>query len=144
MFSDRHGFLVPVDAELGEAVADADRVNRRKAAMRLDQELEIGPQCLAHRPDVVDREILVAPIDKAAPGTGERIEFGGREAHCLDLQPAFDPFLDRRAARPAIGIDPHAFTRRAADQIVDRQSRALTDNVPGGDFDRAPRRHQLQ
>ena len=135
---------VPIPIVTGEAMADADRMGRRKPPVGFDQQLEIGPQCLAHRPDIVDREILVAPIDKAAPRARERIELGGRETHFLDLQPAFDPLLDRRPARPAIGIDAHALTRRAADQIVDRQSGALADDVPGRDFDRAPRRHQLQ
>ena len=38
--------LVPVDVELGQPAADADRVLRRKAAMRLDQDLEIRPHRL--------------------------------------------------------------------------------------------------
>src|SRR5215831_4965146 len=136
--------LVPVDAELGEAMPDADRMRRRKPPVRLDQQFEIRPQRLAHRPYIVDCEILVAAVYIAAPGAGERVEFCGGEAHCLHFEPALDPLLDRRPARPAIGINSHALARGAADQVVDRQSGALADDVPGGDLDRTPRRHQLQ
>src|SRR5207245_8394531 len=100
--------------------------------------LEIGPQRLAHRPHIVDREILIAPVDKAAPWAGEGIEFGGGEAHRLDLEPALDPLIDRRPARPAIGVDAHPLARGAADQVVDRQSGALAKNVPGRDLARTP------
>ena len=56
-----------------------------KLAMRLDQQLEIRTQRLAHRPDIGNREIFVAAIDETAPRAGERIEFRGGKAHRLDL-----------------------------------------------------------
>src|SRR5437870_8135433 len=111
--------------------------------MRLDQDLEIWTQSLAHRPDIIDREILVLPVDIAAPGAGERVEFGGGEAHRLDFAGALDALLDRRAPGPAIGIDPDPLARSAAQEVVDRQPGALADDVPGGDLDRAPCRQQF-
>src|SRR6266853_2017567 len=133
MFSDRHG-----------SSYQSMPNSARRCPMRFDQQLEIGTQRLAHRPYIVDGEILVAAVDKTAPWAGERIEFGSGEAHRLDLQPALDPLLDRRSARPAIGVDAHAVARGAADQIVDRQSSTLTEDVPGSDLDCTPRRHQLR
>src|SRR5271170_3794383 len=108
-------------------MTDANRVRRGEAPVRFDQNLEIGAERIAHRPDVIDGEILVPAIDKAAPWAGERIEFGGGEAHCLDLQSALDTLLDRRPARPAIGIDPHPLARGATDQVVDRKPGALAE-----------------
>src|SRR6202011_853576 len=93
---------------------------------------------------IVDREILVAAVDKAAPRAGEGIEFARSKAHRLDREPALDPLLDRRAARPAIGVYAHPLARGAADQIVDRQSGALAENVPGCDLDRTPRRQEFR
>src|SRR5205823_12940799 len=123
--------------------ADADSVLRRKPAMRLDEDLEIGAQGRAHRPHIIDREILVLAVDVAAPGSGERVELGGGKAHRLDLTAALDPLFDRRAPGPAIGVDPDALARGAAEEVVDRQPGALADDVPGGDLDRAPRRQQF-
>ena len=106
--------------------------------MRLDQDLEIGAQGFPHRPHIIDREILVLAIDITAPRPGEWIELGGGEAHRLDLAAALDPLLDCRASGPAIGVDPDALARRSAKEIVDRQTGALSDDVPGGDLDCAP------
>src|SRR5258707_137439 len=103
-------------------MTDAYRMRRRKPPVRLDQELEIGPQRLPHRPDIIDCEILVAAVDVTAPWAGERIELGGGKTHRLDLQPALDAFLDGRSSRPAIGVDAHALARGATDQVVDGQS----------------------
>lgn len=132
--------LVPVDIEFGEAVADADRMRGRKAAVRLDQDLEIGPHGRAHLPHILNREILVLPVDMAAPGAGERVELGGREAHRLHFQRPLDPIRDRGAPGPAIGVDAHSLARSAAEEVVDRQPGALADDIPRGDLDRAPRR----
>src|SRR5207237_9439196 len=96
--------LVPIDAEFDETLADADRVLRREAAMRLDQDLEIGAQGFPHRPHIIDREILVLAIDITAPRPGEWIELGGAEAHRLALASALYPLPDRRAPAPAIGV----------------------------------------
>src|SRR5438045_3990931 len=111
--------------------------------MRLDEDLEIGAQGLAHRSDIVDRKILVLAVDIAAPRSRERIEFGGGKAHRLDLAAALDALLDGRAPGPAIGVDAHPLARGAAEEVVDRQPGALSDDVPGGDLDRAPRRKQF-
>src|SRR5947209_4408977 len=111
--------------------------------MRLNEDLEIGAQGLAHRPHVLDREILVFAVDVAAPGSGERIEFGGGKTHRLDLAAALDALFYGRAAGPAIGVNAHPLPRGAAEEVVDRQTGALPDNVPGGDLDRAPRREQF-
>src|SRR5271170_3963813 len=125
-------------------MTDANRVRRGEAPVRFDQNLEIGAERIAHRPDVIDGEILVPAVDKGAPWARERIEFGSGEAHCLDLQSALDTLLDRRPARPTIGVDAYPLARSAADQVVDRKPRALTENVPGCDLDRTPRRGQLR
>jgi hypothetical protein len=73
-------------------------MRRGKASVRREQQFEVGTERRAHRADMVDREILVAAIDKGPPRAGERIECGGGETHRLDLQPAFDTFVDRGTA----------------------------------------------
>ena len=66
-------FLVPADVELGDALADADRVHRRQPAMHLHQQGEVRAQRLAHRLDVAHDVVFVLAMDEVAPrarGTG--------------------------------------------------------------------------
>ena len=113
--------------------------------MRLDQQFKVWPKNLAHPPDVVDGNVFVGALDRIAARTGERVPFCCGESLFLQGQRAFQIFLQWRGTlRPAIGINPHPLTRRAAQQIIDRQAGVFAQNVPQRDFDRAPGRQQFQ
>ena len=113
--------------------------------MHLHQQREIRPQRLAHRPHVAHHVLLVLAMDEAAPRPGEWVPFQRGEAHLLHLQRTLDVGLDRlRAVRPPIGIDAHPLARGAAQDVVQRQLRALRHDVPHGDLQRAPRRHEIE
>ena len=76
----------------------------------------------------------------------------GNGSHFSAVKPASFTFsarsrfssIDRGAGRPAIGVNFHPFARRPAEQIVQRLAGGFGDDVPHGDFDRAPGRQQIQ
>ena len=83
-------------------------------------------------------------MDEASARPGERIPFDGSEALLPQLQRALDVGLDRcGTVVPAIGIDTHALARCAAQQIIDRHSGVLANDVPKRDLDGAPGRQQF-
>ncbi len=82
---------------------------------------------------------------KLRHGPGERVPFQRGVAGFLDRQGAFDVLLDAvGAAGPAVGIDLHPFPRGAAKDVVKRLIGLLRDDVPHGDLDGTPGRHQVE
>src|SRR5262249_60601059 len=104
---------------------------RRKPPVRLDQQFEIRPQRLAHRPYIVDCEILVAAVYIAAPGAGERVEFCGGGGHFLSFLPPLDPPPRRRPPRPPHGIKSPAPARGGAPPGGDPPARPPCPDGPG-------------
>ena len=60
-------------------------MHRRQAAVHFDEQVNIGPYRLAHRPHGFDRVRFVLAGDMGAPGTRERIKLQGRKTTCHHL-----------------------------------------------------------
>ncbi len=69
------GLFVAEDAVFLEPLGDADGMMRRDAAVRVDQQVHVGAERLAHRLDVGDGVILFLAGDEGAPRPGERVPF---------------------------------------------------------------------
>src|SRR5438874_1910268 len=48
-------FLDPADAVYGQQIDDPDRALRREPPVRVDEELDVGADCLPYRRDKLDR-----------------------------------------------------------------------------------------
>ncbi|HEY1412695.1 MAG TPA: hypothetical protein VGF36_11165 [Rhodopila sp.] len=113
--------------------------------MDFDQQGEVGAEGFAHLADVADDVVFVLAMNEAAPGAGERVPFQRGVAGFLHRQGAFDVAFDTiGAAGPAVGIDLDAFAGGAAEDVVERLVGVLGDDVPKGDFDGAPGRHEVE
>ena len=65
--------LEPGRLELGDVLADPDRLGDAEAAVPFDHDLDVGTDRLAHRADDIERELAV-PRGHRAPGRAERVE----------------------------------------------------------------------
>ena len=76
--------------------------------MHLHQNLHVRSHGLTHRSHVFDRLFLNLTADEATPGTGNRVELEGGEAHLDDLRRLFCyRFRCLGPSGPSVGVDPY-------------------------------------
>ena len=135
------GLLQPGRPELREAIGDPQRGRCREAVVRLDHQVDVGADRVAHRADDVDREVLVAAVLDAPRGP-EGVELHRGVAGGGDLAGLGGDGL-RLALRPvpAVGVGADAVADPPAEQGVDREPGGLADDVPARDLDGRDGRH---
>ena len=128
----RDRLLEPLDVELLELAADADRLRHRQAVVGVDHQPDVGADRLAHRGDAADVELRIEPRPifiliavKPSVDVALRLLDG-----LLDQPVHVDEVEAGRVARD-LGAEG------AADQLVDRLVAGLADDVPQRDVDAA-------
>ena len=134
----RDGLLEVERAVLLHAVAHADRVGRREAAVDFDQQFDVVAHGFAHGPHLLERQVLGPPVDvDAAVFEGVALERGQAPFDVPHGVP--DRGLGRRAVPAAVGPDP--VPHLASEQLVDGGVEGAALDVPERDLDPADRRH---
>ena len=138
--------LEPVRLEFRQRIGEIDGVHRGQAPVHLDEDIDIGPDRIAHSAGDFHRAPDVLLGDIGTPGARERIGElqRGKSApeHCLRGAGVVLRLLHLVA--PAVGVDPHARTAWTAEQIVHRLPGDLSDNVPQRLLDAGGRAIELE
>src|SRR5258708_7671677 len=112
--------------------------------MDLDEDFNFRADRLTHCLHPFDRQSLFGPTDVGPPRIGEWIELERRKA-------TPDHFVGRtrklmwrfRALRPAVCVDADAIAAGSAEEVVDRLTAGLADDVPERVLQRTQRRPEV-
>src|SRR5712691_940551 len=121
----------PIGLELRERIGEIDGVHRRQPPVRLDQNVDVRPDGIAHRardlhgaPDVILRHV-------GPPRSRDGIEFQRGEAALEDaLRGARIVLGLAHLVAPAVRVDADARAAGTAEEVVDRLLGDLAGDVP--------------
>ncbi len=118
--------------------ATPDGMHGRQPAMDLDQQIDVGPDRLAHRAHRLHHLPLSVARDVGAPGAGERVELERGEAPGHRRLGLGRVGVRRPGARvPAVGVDADSLAARPAEELHHGHAQALAGQVPQGLLDAA-------
>src|SRR5690606_22280191 len=129
----------PVEAVRLELLGYRNRRGRAEAAVAVDQDLHLGPDCVAHRRNPLDRLTDQGVVGIAARAL-ERVELEAAIALVPDRARRLADLRGAGArAVPGVGVGGQALVHAAAQELVHRAMECLAHDVPERDLDRADR-----
>ena len=144
-------FLDPERPELLHPVAELDGGERRRLAVRFDDDVEVRPDHVAHLGEQLDAAAdRHAVVDRPAAGVEAALDAG--PAGLLLLPPEVERLLLVGGAAllavadpfeiALVAVEPHLVAGLAAEELPDRLAERLAEDVPHRDLDRGEGRHE--